>query len=57
MVGFEKCEGEDCEEKIPKVPKPVRDKYDGQKLCEECREKFLTGELDEDEGDDNDESK
>jgi len=28
---------------IPYVPKPVKDKYDGMELCDECRQKFLMG--------------
>jgi len=52
MVGFERCEWEDeegnkCGKKIPKVPKPVREKYDGQGLCEKHRRKYIKEEYDE----------
>ncbi len=35
-VGFVECESEDCDEKIPDPPQPVRDKYGGA-YCDECR--------------------
>lgn len=46
-VGLTECEN--CGEKIPYPPKPVKWKYDGKELCEECRGKFLSGELEFDE--------
>lgn len=38
MVKVVECEGEECDKKIAKLPKPVRLKYGGN-FCEDCRRK------------------
>lgn len=40
MMGIGPSECEWCAKRIPSQPKPVRDKYDGQSLCDECKEEF-----------------